>query len=287
MNALSAIKVLIVGGFGKVGTYLTKSLKASTNPIFLVEAFPSRDSDRSFTIAVRRSDVVCLTISTLDQGEAARDYAIRALEEGKILVTCETGSLSYFYPLLISNIDRIGFSASCGIDNIANVLLTNGGNTIEEIHLIESPTLNFMPAEIFNENIPSCIMKACILLNVAISDFFTPSGFHIRKVSKEELGILSNSQRGVRFVISIDQPTPQQIAKPSADVFSRIISPWRIRGRFTPDIPTVFGQDVFNADTAIVVRHRGGKIQKIVRVGAGPIPIANLMQADIRRLLNC
>ena len=75
-----------------------------------------RDNGFSFDSMLWRekSEVVFLTISTLDKGEAARDYIISCMNAGIPVITCEKGSLSYHAVMLKPYLKNIGYSAAVG-----------------------------------------------------------------------------------------------------------------------------------------------------------------------------
>ena len=75
-----------------------------------------RKSKEEFKALLRSEQIqaVFIAISTLDKGEAARDYILTCVEAGIPVITCEKGALAYHAKVLKPHLDYIGFSATVG-----------------------------------------------------------------------------------------------------------------------------------------------------------------------------
>ncbi len=309
------MKALIVGN-GKVGRTLADLLRTSPIGDWQVEAFVGRKADDAFVKAVANVDVVFIAIPTKDQGETALDYILKARAADKPVVTCEKGSLAYHYSVLKPHLSKIGFTSTVGGGSGMLRLLTGPkvGKT-EAIYGIVNATINYLLwriqstkdigaaieeamalglpdpgarslVEIFNTEVSDCIMKACILFNVAeLGEPISPSMFERRQKAKTELDMTVRSGLGVRFVVMITKPEANELARPKNDVFSMQQLPWVIRGTFMGSINWRFGTDVIGAQNALVVNHEYSGLQKVIGLGAGLAPTAITMLEDATRLL--
>jgi len=116
-------KNVAVIGFGKIGPSLYKRLvRTGYNVPFIVISSGIYEPRLGRKIGERSDlkahlndvDVACLTISTKDNGETARDYILEVLSLGIPIVICEKGALSNFYSELKPYLNRIGYSATVG-----------------------------------------------------------------------------------------------------------------------------------------------------------------------------
>lgn len=91
-------------------------------------------------------DVVFLAISTLDEGEAARDYILACVLRGIPVVTCEKGSLASCAKELIPYIQLIGYTASVGggTGMLKYVRERHPNNQLMSISVVLNGTLNYV-----------------------------------------------------------------------------------------------------------------------------------------------
>lgn len=138
-------KVAIVGP-GGVGSHLRARLEASgVNVCFTIRRNHTGPAFKDLLLR-EKPDAVCITISTMDRGESARDFILTSVENGVKAVTSEKGSWAYYPKVLKSHIKEIGFSAAAGggtrMLRYVKERLIDGQQV--EIHAVINGTLNFV-----------------------------------------------------------------------------------------------------------------------------------------------
>lgn len=135
------MKILIVGT-GAIAKGLAKLIH-SRHGDWEILFFSSKDNRGHFNKVLKCSDLVCITISTKDDGQAATSYILEALRAGKPVVTCEKGALSEHFSKLRPYLNRIGYTATIGGGSgMLNLLKTP--LRVSEIQGVVNGTLNFL-----------------------------------------------------------------------------------------------------------------------------------------------
>lgn len=96
---------------------------------------------------LQKTDVACLCISTLDEGEAAFQYLSELAKHGILVVTSEKGALGNYSPELEPFIAQgmIGYSATVGGGTrMIHWLKERLSPDAKEVHLIINGTLNYI-----------------------------------------------------------------------------------------------------------------------------------------------
>src|SRR4051812_25081521 len=107
------MKLLIIGA-GGIAKRLRERLQSEDNDVLMLSR---KDlAERDFRAILHNEDpmAVFIAISTLDTGEAARDYMMHCIDERIPVITCEKGALAYYSKDLRRHLDRIGHSATVG-----------------------------------------------------------------------------------------------------------------------------------------------------------------------------
>jgi len=117
MNILIAGTGLMAFGF--------QSLAWRRHPDWKFFFHRSNDSATSFLDRLYRCDALVVAISTHDDGSAARDMILKAVQIGKPVATCEKGALSEYFEELGPYLKIIGYNAACGGGSMMLELLRN------------------------------------------------------------------------------------------------------------------------------------------------------------------
>lgn len=196
------------------------------------------DTGVSFENLLEREkpDCVFLAISTLDKGEAARDYVLACMRVGIPVVTCEKGALAYHSEVLQPYFSEIGFNATVGGGSRILEYLQSWHFAAHkaEIHAVLNGTLNFIFDEVrrygrtldeacasaiklgyaepgtrdtldlLNRELLDVVMKMCILFNTtfAIDRLITPDDFLQPVFVKDDLAKLTEEAETSRLVVS-------------------------------------------------------------------------------------
>jgi homoserine dehydrogenase len=103
----------------------------------------SKDSASSFLDRLYQCDALVVAISTKDDGSAACDMILKAVQIGKPVVTCEKGALSEYFDELAPYLERIGYNSACGSGTNILCLLRNTLGT-KRVFGIVNGTCNYV-----------------------------------------------------------------------------------------------------------------------------------------------
>ena len=228
------MNALIVGP-GKIGRALSPFLNSLG---WTASMFAGRKAGSDFHQALRSVDVVFLTISTKDKGEAALAFISVCIEEGVPVVTCEKGALAYHYETLKPHLSKIGYSATVGCEsNMLTLIgsLHHSHDPIQEISAILNGTRNFIAwaiqngcspekavemarsrglcepgqtdlASTFDAERRDAMMKSAILFNAAgLETIISPDDFSYYMPSDTELRAILAGKPGRHFVVTISK----------------------------------------------------------------------------------
>ncbi len=182
-----------------------------------------------------KPEAVFLTISTLDKGEAARDYILTCVNAGIPVITCEKGALAYHAGVLKPHLDKIGFNATVGGGTMMLGYLKGRHfeNKQVDIYAVLNGTLNFIfdeiargrslgeaceearrlgyaepgangPLSLINGECRDVIMKTCVFFNTLLAKkmFITPEYFSPFEQTIEDLDELNEKGGNHRLVVS-------------------------------------------------------------------------------------
>ncbi len=306
------MKALIVGP-GNVGQELSKVL---TNHGSEHEFFAKHNDLDSFTRSVQPVDIVFVTISTKDKGEAELSYLMRCIELGRPVVTCAKGALAWHFETLKPHLGTIGFTTTVGGGSeILPLAVGNASDPITNLRAIQNGTVNFLcwglqggmedeasvlteaqrrklpePGaiglkKIFDSESRDMWMKASITYNMTgLNGTVSPDNFN---VSLMEEGVIRNLLRkpGNRFALEIREEPKFSFF--SDEPFSLRRGSWHVLGSFVQDAHNVFpGLSIHEESNAIIVERRLSGTNKKSGLGAGSKPTAETMFfVDAKRLL--
>jgi len=307
------MKMMIVGGNGQVGQALCYELGYLGHETVI---FSSKDDRSGFSKKVWDCDGVFIAIPTADHGEKAFAYITDSLREGKLVVTCEKGSLSWYFPDLREYLDRIGFSATVGGGSGMLSLFENSFR-VKRIFGVVNATLNFLLLKLATgQSWESAVREAVALgilepngssdlIGVMRSEFGDVLSklcilFNLSKVMgarrtlrpinfSGDTSFLENfeefSRRGFRVAIYIGKEEIAMIPVlfTYRDSFVRR-EKWLIQAGFVD--PKSFPEFSFPRDrgnTLLVEDYSG--ISQVTGTGAGPRETAGMMIADMNRLM--
>ncbi|MFA6938758.1 MAG: NAD(P)-binding domain-containing protein [Candidatus Paceibacterota bacterium] len=94
-------------GTGKIARHLISRLKdMGIETCFSINRSNSSSLER--LLLKERPEAVFLTISTLDKGEAAREYILQCVKNNVPVITCEKGAFAYHASALQPYFNKIG-----------------------------------------------------------------------------------------------------------------------------------------------------------------------------------
>lgn len=268
-------------------------------------------------------DVVCLCISTEDDGEAAYDY-IRPLAENEIpVVTCEKGALGNYFPDLEPFLDKIGYSATVGGETgMAPWFRKKMNGDVIEIQGVVNATLNFIlsglserraveevireaivsgyaepgasePWDVINkESTKDVPMKTAILFNSGIGGRFGPlikaRDIVIRPLQKNEFQKIVKEANTRRYVVSI---TKEERKEDVIGGFKHQAGDWIISAGFkrikkNPLFRSLGPEGIENAlllIKATLIKRKFPSELGIIGKGAGPNTVSSMIR-DIEKL---
>lgn len=308
---------LIIGGNGKVGTALQEQLLILG---WNVSVLGSQDynNPRIVSEKIEKSDVVCLTIPTLEGGEVAYKYFTQSLRIGKPVVTAEKAALANFFPRLKPYLPKIGILAILGGGSGMLRLVTQPNLGISSLYGIINGTLNYISTQASRgKNFPEIIFEAvrkglCESGSNSLSDivfkefrdirYKATNLFNLTCDPEEHLGIndlsytlssihvikeLLSSPRH-RYIVSIEQNPRDKMS--AEDLLFARRGNWIVKGGFRdisiPEFKQLFS--VSDENNSLVVHYKNQDNKKLVSqcygIGAGPIPTASIMVEDILKL---
>lgn len=115
---------ILIAGTGSMA-FAFQSLAWQKHPEWKFFFQRSKDSATSFLDKLYRCDALVVAISTHDDGSAACDMILKAVQIKKPVVTCEKGALSEYFDELLPYLKLIGYNAACGGGSMMLELLRN------------------------------------------------------------------------------------------------------------------------------------------------------------------
>jgi len=238
---------VVIIGRGGIAKHLSCSLESKG---ISVSFFVRNHMRPSFEMQLKeeKPEAVFLAISTLDKGEAARDYILACVKAGIPVITCEKGALAYHAEVLKPHLDKIGWSAAVGGGTrmLKYVIERHLANKQVEINAVLNGTLNFIFDEmrhgrrsfndictevyelgyaepgaidtlsLINGELVDVRMKTCVFFNtvLATQKTITPDEFGLLQLTYDELNILAEEGGDYRLVVTFTN-------KKSTDVYHR------------------------------------------------------------------
>jgi homoserine dehydrogenase len=320
-------------GFGNVGKKLREKLSengwgisfvATSEHVFVGDYDTPKDKSENWLNYCHDTNLVFLTIPTLDDGKLAFDYIAAITSKGISVVTCEKGALSNYFSDIKPTLPHIGYSATVGGGSgIIHFLKRRFFSGTLEVHAIVNGTLNYIwndlkignplghiveevkklgyaePGEknpikiILGEAGPDVTKKTSILFNLCFCPKTILRAKDINVVITEEMVKRAISEAmNRRFVVSFEKE--QNFKSDSNDVLAFIhhIDGWVITGGFkkTDSNPLIArlcnsAAWVNNAVLTLEGEDGSGGICLCVGPGAGSSPVASAMIRDAEQLL--
>ncbi|HDZ54835.1 MAG TPA: hypothetical protein ENI19_02015 [Candidatus Nealsonbacteria bacterium] len=317
------MKVGIIG-FGRIGSELSERILkrdweipaiARTSGIYKSPGGIKIGQLNNWMEHFQKVDVVCLCITTLDNGEAAYGYIRPLVERGISVVTCEKGALGNYFPELQPWMGNIGYSATVGGGTrLLRWLKERLGPNTKEIHLIVNGTLNYIfdglsrgrtldevvdeaktlgyaepeaeePVELINteanKDVPS---KVSVLLNVCGFGEIRARDIDVKTISESDLKRLVREATFRRYIVSITKEANEE------DViggFKLSVNDWHISAGFKNRSQNpLFLQLVPPGVNNVVLIYGSDGTYILTGPGAGAVPTVGSMMKDIGNLLN-
>jgi homoserine dehydrogenase len=300
-------------GVGGIGQTLKKRIKEESWTL----AWMAGNSKKRWS-SPSPVDVVFVAISTLDMGEAARDYILRFVKKGIPVVTCEKGSWAYHPEALTPHRKLIGYQAACGggtellrklstevltegvmIDSVINATLQHlfspiQGRVMPRARLYEAQRLRLVepgPGGLMRTiqgEVKDATLKACVLFNTTLScgEGITPQQFSRREFIRSDLERMRKDNFQYRFTVSFtnracgfgDQVWPGEFRAQCGD--------WKVKGGFglTEEDGFWIPDGPMNGYRIVGSPHHKAT-DVYVGPGAGRAPTVGAMMNDAKRLL--
>ncbi len=266
-------------------------------------------------MANNKPDAVFLTISTLDKGEAARDYILDCVEHDIPIITCEKGSLSYHADMLKPYISLIGFSAAVGggtlmlpyaamrplsyVDDFTIQAVLNGtlnyvfdefGNGVplgqaceQALNLGYAEPGSDNPVDLINGELKDVSMKVCVYFNTILGRnvFLNPDKLGILKFLPADVRLLS--EEGVDYRMAASFSKQRNSIKHLGKSLEHEIEAWHITAGFRP-VSSWMPNGVGNALYITEGDLGSGGQYSLQGPGAGHEPTTTAMLSDFCRL---
>lgn len=318
-------KVAIIGA-GGIAKHLSARLKAKGINVCFSLRRNHQGPPFEDLLAREKPQAVFIAISTLDKGEAARDYILACLKAKVPVIPCEKGSLAYHAGVLKPHLDSIGFSATVGGGTrmLKYVAGRHPAGKQMEIHVVLNGTLNFVldemrrggrslgeacreacklgyaepgasdPLSLINGELKDVMMKICVFFNTVLARhrFITPNRFRPLKLTAEDLEELSQEGGDYRLVISFSNRRPMKKHSHLGRQFGpHFIDGWHIAGSFrqitqASQLSSWLPGGVGNAVHIIEGKLGSGGKYTLSGPGAGHEPTTSAMLADFDELCN-
>lgn len=316
-------KVAIIGA-GAIAKHLSARLESKGISVrFSINRSHARPSFE-ILLAKEKPQAIFLTISTLDRGEAARDYIIACVKAGIPVITCEKGALAYHTEALRPYLDQIGFSATVG-GGTRMLKYVKGRHVTEkqvEIHAVINGSLNFIfsemrdsgrslgeaceeagklgyaepgandPLSLINGELKDVIMKTCVFFNTVLAKekLVTPDQFGLLKQTANDLERLSEEGGDYRMVVSFsNRPTTKEHPFFGKKFALYHVNGWHITGGFrqitqSSQLTSWLPGGIGNAVHIIEGDLGSGGKYTLSGPGAGHEPTTSAMLADFYEL---
>jgi len=256
------MKIIVIGN-GAIAKHLSVRLKSSGHCVY----FYVRTELFEEVLNQEKPQAVFLTISTLDKGEAARDYILKCIAFNIPVITCEKGSLAYHANVLKPHLNQIGFSATVGGGTrmLKYVQCRHLEDKVVEIHAVVNGTLNFIldemrrggrslgeackeagklgyaepgasdPLSLINGELKDVRMKVCVLFNTVLAKqkLVTPDEFGLLELSTDDLERLNEEGGDYRLVVSFsNHKLTKEYSRFGKQFGLHFIDGWHITGEF-------------------------------------------------------
>jgi homoserine dehydrogenase len=314
-------KVAIIGA-GGIATHLrARLLSQGINVCCSLQKNP-RDKLASL-LEHEKPQAVFLAISTLDEGEAARDYILTCIKAEIPIITCEKGALAYHAKVLKPHLDKIGFSATVGggtrmLKYVQSRHLT--GKQVE-IHAVVNGTLNFIfdeicqgrslgeackeacglgyaepgatdPLSLINGELKDVRMKTCVFFNTILASdrLVTPHELELLRLTAKEVEQLSERSGDYRLVISFtNKKSAREHTRFGRQFSLHFVDSWHITGSFrqvtqASELSSWLPEGFGNAVHIIEGNLGSGGTYTLLGPGAGHEPTTSAMLADFEEL---
>jgi homoserine dehydrogenase len=310
-------KISIIGA-GGIAKHLQSRLKAQGHHAWLT----TRRNKEEFSGLLKSKQIqaVFIAISTLDKGEAARDYILASVKAGIPVITCEKGALAYHAEILKPHLDKIGFSATVGGGTrmLKYVAERHLAGKQAEIHAVVNGTLNFIfdeirrggrslgeacklgyaepgasdPLSLINGELRDVRMKTCVFFNtvLAAQKLVTPDHFGSLEQTADDLERLSEEGGDHRLVVSfLNHKSTREYPRYGKQFGLHFIEGWHITGAFrqitqASQLSSWLPGGVGNAVHIIEGELGSGGKYTLSGPGAGHEPTTSAMLADFEEL---
>lgn len=209
-------------------------------------------------------DVMFLAISTLDTGEAARDYILECVEAGIPVITCEKGALAYHAQTLSKHLGAVRCSAAVGggTQMVRYLRSRNPNQGLTDIYAVVNGTLNFVfhqishggrtlgeacaeairlgyaepgahnPLSLINGELKDVERKACVLFNTALTQetFLDPGMLGNLEMTARQLEDISRNAGDYRLVVSFsNRPKARGMTLGGKGMYvKKVIAGWNV-----------------------------------------------------------
>ena len=212
-----------------------------------------------------KPEAVFVAISTLDRGEAARDYILKAMAQYFKVVLCEKGALSSFGETLWGHLSQIGFSAAVGGGTLLLPYIKSRRPNSQrmEIHAVLNGTLHYVfdemrrgrslaeacgeasklgyaepgadgPLSLINGELVDVVRKACVFFNTTLArrEFLTPDILGSLTQTAQGVERLSRAGGDCCFVVSFSNSPSAEKPAFVGEGFVVEVEGWVVSGGF-------------------------------------------------------
>ncbi|MFA6602037.1 MAG: hypothetical protein WCT02_04240 [Candidatus Paceibacterota bacterium] len=316
------MKKAIIIGAGGIAKHLAVRLESQGITVYSV----GRNQAVQFSglLEAEKPHAVFLTISTLDKGEAARDYILTCIKARIPVITCEKGALAYHAKTLKPHLGKIGFSATVGGGTrmLKYVAGRHLANKQVEISAVVNGTLNFIfdeirrggrslgeackeacklgyaepgatdPLSLINGELKDVRMKTCVFFNtiLAIDRIVTPDELGLLEQTAPDLEQLNEEGGDYRLVVSFSNHKQTKEHPRFGKRFKlHFVDGWHITGSFrqitqASQLSSWLPGGVGNAVHIIEGELGSGGKYTLSGPGAGHEPTTSAMLADFEEL---
>lgn len=259
------MKNVAIVGAGAIAKRLRERLEAERHHVCFSVRRDHNGPSFEELLDEHKPDAVFIAISTLDKGEAARDYILKTLSQCFKVITCEKGALAYFGEMLWGHLSQIGFSAAVGggtrMLQYIKARRPNGQQT--EIHAVLNGTLNFVfdemrrgralgeacgeasrlgyaepgadgPLSLINGELVDVTRKTCVFFNttLAYQEFLTPDALGQFCLNGQQIERLSKAGGDCRLVVSFSNSESTDTYEFVGESFGVKVGNWNVSGGF-------------------------------------------------------
>ena len=322
MERKVVMKKIGIVGKGLIGRRLRERLEEAG---YKIAFFLGRQAAEDFPgLLVRRDPgVVFVAISTLDHGEAARDYILACVQAEIPVITAEKGALAYHAMALKEHLSRIGFSAAVGGGTLM-LQYARSRNLVGfacpvEIQGVFNGTSNFIldemsrgrglgeacaeasrlgyaepgassPLELINGELGDVVRKCCVFFNTTLAgplDSLTPERLGSFVFGPEGLEKLARQGGNHRLIVSFSRSRKKPREKVVGTGVSATLGGWQISAGFrqiSPADAIWLPGGVGNALHIVEGELGSGGKYTLSGPGAGAEPTTSAMLNDFENL---